>query len=498
MVPYVIATLLIMLSKSSSPPSLSSSSKPHILFLVVDDLGWTDISAHGAEYETANIDKLLSTGVELTNYHVHLDCSPTRSALMTGQYSFKNGLQSIRTIQAGTTQHIPFENPTLPELLRKADYSTHMLGKWHLGYAAWNMTPTGRGFDSHYGYLQGAEDYYTHEAQGNGFDFFRNRKVDRNGTGTYSTTLYHQYMTELLEVYNASTEAKPLFVYMAFQTIHAPIQSPPQNYSACDGILNPNRRIYCNKMQFLDGVILDYVNLFEDYHLWDDTLLIFSTDNGGMPYWNNNYNALVTAWGCNVPYRAGKATLFEGGVKGVGFINGGQNVFPAQLRGTSNGILSHVIDWLPTILGGVLKETLPVDVPFDGLSMWDALLHPDDDSLWNRTTLFIDIEQNGAFAGVIDGEWKYFEGQPLYTAYYPCNSTDVPDIEQETEWLFNLKTDPYEAINVAKSNPQLVENYKAMIQQFIADGGYVPEQDNTVYAQAMPAFHDGVWLPWLG
>merc|ERR1719317_1111367 len=141
---------------------------------------------------------------------------------MTGQYSFKNGLQSIRTIQAGTTQHIPFENPTLPELLRKADYSTHMLGKWHLGYAAWNMTPTGRGFDSHYGYLQGAEDYYTHEAQGNGFDFFRNREVDRNGTGTYSTTLYHQYMTELLEVYNASTEAKPLFVYMAFQTIHAP------------------------------------------------------------------------------------------------------------------------------------------------------------------------------------------------------------------------------------------------------------------------------------
>ena len=85
------------------------------------------------------------------------------------------------------------------------------------------MTPTGRGFDSHFGYLQCAEDYYTKEVA-NGFDFFRNRDVYRNGTGTYSTTLYHKYMSELLDVYNVRADTNPLFVYMAFQTIHAPIQ----------------------------------------------------------------------------------------------------------------------------------------------------------------------------------------------------------------------------------------------------------------------------------
>ena len=121
----------------------------------MDDLGWADIGAHDAGYETKNIDALLSSGIELTNYHVHSVCSPTRSALMTGQYSFKLGLQRTNPpIQPMTMEHLPYDAPTIAELLKKAGYRTHMLGKWHLGYASWNMTPTARGFDTHYGYYQ--------------------------------------------------------------------------------------------------------------------------------------------------------------------------------------------------------------------------------------------------------------------------------------------------------------------------------------------------------
>eukprot|EP01084_Bolivina_argentea_P179132 309562_1 len=141
----------------------NAATKPNVLLMLVDDLGFTDISCHGAEYETKHICALIENGIELTNYYVHLVCSPTRSALMTGQYSFKNGLQNRSTIHAGTAEHILWHNPTLPELLTNAGYTNHMLGKWHLGYAAWNMTPTGRGFNTHFGYYQGAEDYYTHE-----------------------------------------------------------------------------------------------------------------------------------------------------------------------------------------------------------------------------------------------------------------------------------------------------------------------------------------------
>merc|ERR1719410_2958703 len=193
-------TLLLALIASASAES-ATPKKPHVLLLLVDDLGWTDISAHNAEYQTKNIDNLISTGIELSNYHVHLVCSPTRSALMTGQFSFKLGLQAINTIGMGQTKHIPFEAPTIAELLKKAGYQTHMLGKWHLGYASFNMTPTARGFDSHYGYFQGAEDYYTREI-GGGYDFWRDRNVEKNATGDYSTMLFDGYVTQLLDDYH--------------------------------------------------------------------------------------------------------------------------------------------------------------------------------------------------------------------------------------------------------------------------------------------------------
>eukprot|EP01083_Nonionella_stella_P311309 1109585_1 len=227
--PCCVVVFILWVQCSIAHMNPKVQTKPHILLLLVDDLGWTDISAHHAEYQTQNIDNLLNSGIELTNYYVHPVCSPTRSSLMTGQYSFKNGLQSMRTIPPGSTEHIPFSNPTLPELLKQANYTTHMLGKWHLGYAAWNMTPTGRGFDTHFGYLQGAEDYYNYTIDG-GFDFWLNQNVLQNVTGSYSTGVYNQYMNSLLDHYTRSNNPNPLFIYMAFQTVHTPIEISPNSY----------------------------------------------------------------------------------------------------------------------------------------------------------------------------------------------------------------------------------------------------------------------------
>jgi len=287
---------------------------------------------------------------------------------------------------------------------------------------------------------------------------------------------------------------------MAFQTIHTPIEISPNEYAECADVKDPNRKIYCNKMQYLDNVIADYINLFKEYGLWQDTVLLFSTDNGGMPYWSDQQNPAVISWGCNMPYRAGKVTLFEGGIHGVGFVTGGDNIIPNNLRGTSFSGLTHVIDWVPTIIEGVVGETLPDNVPFDGINMFDALMNPNDNSLWNRTTLYVDIEQNGSFAGIIDGDYKYFQGEQMYTAYFPCNGTYIPydnTSDTATEWLFNLKTDPYEYNNIASTNPNLVSKYKLMIQDFIKNEGYIQEQSNKFYPEAAPKQHDGVWLPWL-
>ena len=232
---------------------------PNILLMVVDDLGMADISLHGAEYDTPNIDALFTGGVELTNYYVQPTCSPTRSSIMTGMYSWKTGLQFRGTISPATTEHIPFEMPTMAELLSKAGYATHALGKWHLGYASHNMTPTGRGFDSHFGYYQGQETYYTHhfwfeDLVAEGFDFWLDGDVHWDAVDRYSTQLYVQRIESLLSAHQNQTQ--PMFMYMAFQTVHIPVlnfdgtpENPPVAYAQCASLNRLGRQTYCNKIK---------------------------------------------------------------------------------------------------------------------------------------------------------------------------------------------------------------------------------------------------------
>eukprot|EP01084_Bolivina_argentea_P278740 476338_1 len=346
---YKVNSWPIQSSGDNTTPTPTKSDntrkKPHILLMFIDDLGFTDISHNNAEYETPNIDNLIETGIELTNYYTHADCSPTRSALLTGQYSFKNGLQYITTIPPGTTEHIPFENPTLPELLKEHGYINHMIGKWHQGYASFNMTPTGRGFDSHYGFLQGGQSYYNHNMsyewfgleafEFTGYDFFDNREVvDPSLTiGVYTEDLFYTRFTEVINAYVISNQKDPMLMYMSFQTIHNPIVDPPILDPQCDDIPNEGRRIYCYKMSYIDYIIGEIIDLYKDNGLWDDTLLIISTDNGGIPNWStdSDTNPILLSYGCNMPYRAGKATLFEGGIKAIGAINGGNNVIDYHL-----------------------------------------------------------------------------------------------------------------------------------------------------------------------
>lgn len=130
-------------------------SKPHVVLLVLDDAGWADVGYHGGDFPTPNIDRLARGGVRLEGVYVMPQCSPTRSALLTGRYSFRTGMQHFTTIFPGSEAAVPLEVPMLPEIMQINGWSTHMIGKWHVGYASVANTPTGRGFNSFVGYLQG-------------------------------------------------------------------------------------------------------------------------------------------------------------------------------------------------------------------------------------------------------------------------------------------------------------------------------------------------------
>ena len=214
------------------------------------------------------------------------------------------------------------------------------------------MTPFERGFDHYYGYIaSGAQDYYTHD-DGKYLDFSLNNKPRYNAVGVYSTILYDDRISVDIEQYmNRSADTnKSFFLYAAFQTVHGPQEPPPDvntsksKYIECENVTDPDRKIFCQKLVSVDDVIGNMINNLKVNNLWNETVVIFSTDNGGLPFYNNS-DGKHNGFSVNLPYRAGKDTLFEGGVHGNGFISGGNyEILPAELRGRNNSVLSHAID----------------------------------------------------------------------------------------------------------------------------------------------------------
>ncbi|GFS14723.1 arylsulfatase I [Elysia marginata] len=270
---------------------------PNIVFIVADDYGFHDIGYHGSEFQTPNLDKLANGGVKLENYYVQPICSPTRSQLMTGRYQIHTGLQH-NIIWPSQPYGLPLQYPTVANLLKEKGYSTHAVGKWHLGLYKKEYTPLHRGFDTFYGYWEGGEDYYTYY----NCDTFHNRTVDENETGnrrqknkrkwcgydlrdmetpvtnmngTYSTHLYTGKAIDVVK--NATKSKKPFFLYLAYQAVHTPMEVPQHYMEPYSHIKNKFRRIYAGMVSAMDEGVGNVTKALNDNGLWDDTIIIFST-----------------------------------------------------------------------------------------------------------------------------------------------------------------------------------------------------------------------------
>lgn len=484
--------------------------KPNLVLMAVDDLGWADVGFHSSDFPTPNIDTLATNGVRLEKYYVQQSCSPTRSALMTGRYPFHTGMQMCETLSPGTSAHLPTDQPTLPEALRSAGYATAMIGKWHLGYASWDYTPTGRGFDSFAGYLQGQVDYVSKKFEipgvkaASGLDFWRNRTEAEDAVGSYSMDFY---MAEAQRVLSERDRNKPLFLYFAHQEIHIPLQAPEgaQYASACASVTaTENRSTLCKMTNILDESIGDFVSMLKDNEMWENTLLWVTTDNGGMTQFQADFPASASS---NYPLRAGKVTLFEGGVRGVSFVTGGY--LPASAAGREvHGLLQHV-DITTTLValgGGSLPKA-------DGHNVWNVITEgapsPRTEVPVNVDPGFCNINNTAGtgFSALISNEWKLINGTAgVYDSWWSNGkyaeekSTDVSAdviVDGRSVWLFNLETDPTERNNVARDHPDIVAALQARLSELgDPNNGYVVVQDNNPDPKAFPIFHHGAWAPW--
>ncbi|KAL9987458.1 hypothetical protein ACROYT_G001771 [Oculina patagonica] len=227
---------------------------------------------------------------------------------------------------------LPLNLTTLPQKLKESGYATHMIGKWHLGYNKWDYTPTYRGFDTFYGFYNGMEDHFTHKIL-NILDFRDNKKPVRDLDGKFATFAYAERAEEIIKSHNSSN---PLFLYMAFQNVHIPVQAPQKYVDKYSFIEDETRRTYAGMVDIMDEAIGNITEAMKNAGLWEDTLTIFTTDNGG---WHNH-------GGFNWPLRGEKTTLWEGGVRGVSFVHGNM----LGRSGVKCEGLLHVTDWYPTLV----------------------------------------------------------------------------------------------------------------------------------------------------
>ncbi|XP_068631255.1 arylsulfatase J-like [Battus philenor] len=497
--------LLFMLMICEAKSNEWQRNRPNIVFMIADDLGWDDVSFHGSDQiPTPNIDLLAFTGVPLERYYSHSICTPSRSALLTGKYSHVLGMQGY-PLTNSEDRGLPLKEKILPQYFKELGYTTHLIGKWHVGQSRKDFLPTMRGFDTHYGNRGGFLDYYEYVLQEtedgveySGLDLFRNMSAAWSEEG-YITDLYTQEAKAIIESHNKSV---PLFLLVAHNAPHsgndgAVLQAPPEDVRSMRHVESPQRRIFAGMMKKLDESVGEIVKALLDKGILNDTIIVFVSDNGGMT------SGATMNYASNWPLRGLKMTPFEGGVRVTGLI------WTQNLTDFSHSWKEyiHVTDWLPTLLTAAGAEP-PSDI--DGFNLWDTVIK---NTKSKRNELF-EFDDLTGFASIIMGDYKLVVGNitvaysnhqggnlrevmgktPSYVdSLQNCATFEVLNAigkpfdfaktrlrdelrivcdqrnnEQEqtnlcypqegTSCLFNIKADPCETRDVSDENPVIVQN----------------------------------------
>ncbi|XP_013139142.1 PREDICTED: arylsulfatase B-like isoform X2 [Papilio polytes] len=376
---------------------------PNILFFMVDDMGWRDVSWHGSnQILTPNLDRMAYQSVVLQSYYSEAICTPARTALLTGVYPSKLGMHGM-PLYNSEDRGIPLTQRLLPSYLKELGYATHLVGKWHVGMSKKEYLPTSRGYDSHYGMRGGFVDYYTYnkvETWPNGRllfgdDLFFNDIPQEKEQRYIVDALTHQAVS-VIRHHNSST---PLFLHITHNAPHAgngggALQPPLYSSIKHRHIANSDRRLYAEIVSHVDQSFGEVVRALSENGMLDDTIIIFASDNGAPT------TGEFSNWGINLPFRGKKNTPWEGAVRVPAFM-WHSSFTPAVWNG-----LMHITDWLPTLLaaaGGKLDKTI------DGVNQWDSIIR-NSKSQRNEVLIAIEDSSRNMYGAYRSGDYKVVIG----------------------------------------------------------------------------------------
>ncbi len=426
--------------------STAGAALPNILVILTDDQGRGDYSAFGTkDLRTPNIDRLFHEGMTFDNFFANSPvCSPTRAALLTGKYPDRVGVPGvIREEEPENSWGWLAPSATLlPKLLKPAGYHAAMVGKWHLGITSPNL-PNERGFDVFRGFLGDMmDDYWTHLRHGQNFMRDNGDVVESKG---HATDVFTDWACDYLA--SRAHAETPFFLYLAYNAPHDPVQPPPEwleKVKQREPGLDPKRAQLVALIEHLDSGIGRVLETLDKTGLAANTLVIFTSDNGGRLV--NGAN--------NGPWRSGKEHVYEGGLRVPGAAR-----WPARIKaGSHTEHIALSMDIFPTALAAAGVNP-PAGI--DGVSFLPTLLGAAQPGA-DRDLYFVRREGGPNYGGktieaLRSGDWKLLQ--------------DSPTAPLE---LYNLKDDPQETKDLANERKDVARKLGAALRIRIQQGGSVP------------------------
>eukprot|EP00041_Stephanoeca_diplocostata_P019448 m.419703 g.419703 ORF g.419703 m.419703 type:complete len:551 (+) comp21308_c0_seq1:304-1956(+) len=544
---------------------------PHILFLLVDDFGWANTGWHRLEHPTAevstpNMDALVKNGLELDRHYVYKFCSPTRSALQSGRNPIHVNLENVDVTVHNPSdpisgfQGIPRNMTGIAEKMRSAGYYTAMVGKWDAGMATPDHTPQGRGYMHSLNYFHHCNDYWTSsvgvcreqllgpaqavidlwdtqvpstqngtsacgradqpvDLYSQGCSTCFTTKNDANPLiefGPFNGSSYNDelFTNRMLDIIKAHDPTTPLLFFWAPHTVHIPLQVPKKYVDEFDFITdNKYRKVYHAMVKHLDDDVGKVVELLHDKGMYNDTLIVMSSDNGGPVYFNG------TSGGNNYPLRGGKMNNWEGGIRVNAFVSGGY--LPAGRRGQKEEGLITAWDWYATFchIAGVdatdTRAALAGLPPIDSHNVWPLVSGANMTSpriaipLGSPPVNFDGTDSINPVNGLILGQFKVLIGKVAQASWqgpeYPNASKwmsqgTVEDCSADGKkgCLFNIFEDPTEHNDLASTMPEKLDEMLAALAvhqktAFTPNRGKISQQACDVAIKK----YGGTWGPFV-